>query len=84
MQASWIAWRLLDVLRESAEEDPTHAGERELVKDVKFQKLISLEVLIEKEETIEVRKLLEYLLNDINEYSAGMFMRHVHGHAVAD
>jgi hypothetical protein len=48
------------VLREIAEANPAHADERELVKDVKLQKLIPLEVLIEKEETIKLRKLLEY------------------------
>ena len=71
-------------MREFVEANPSHADERELVKDVKLQKLIPLEVLIEKEETIKVGKLLKYLLNDINEYSTGLFMRYVHGHAVAD
>ena len=74
---------MLDVLRESAEGDPAHADERELVKNVKLQKLTSLEVLMEKEETIKFKKLLEYLLNDVNEYSTSMFLRHVHGQAVA-
>jgi len=83
-RASWISWRLLDVLRESAEADPAHADERELVKDVKLQKLIPLEVSIEKEETIKVKKPLQYLLNAINEYSTRLFLRHVHGHTVAD
>ncbi len=36
------------------------------------------------EKTIKVRKLIEYLLNDINEYSTAMYLRHVHGQAVAD
>ncbi len=72
------------MLRETAEANPTNADERELVKDVKLQKLIPLEVLIGKEETTKIKKLLEYLLNNINEYSTGLFLRHVHGQAVAD
>jgi hypothetical protein len=83
-RASWLAWRLLDVLRESAEADPDNADERNLVKEVKLQKLIPIEVLKEKEATIKVRKLIEYLLNDINEYSTALYLRHVHGQAVAD
>ncbi len=31
-----------------------------------------------------MRKLIEYLLNDINEYSTALYLRHVHGQAVAD
>ncbi len=41
-------------------------------------------MLKEKEATIKVRKLIEYLLNDINEYSTALYLRHVHGQAVAD
>ncbi len=82
-RASWLAWRLLDVLRESTEADLDNADERNLVKEVKLQKLIPIEVLKEKEETIKVRKLIEYLLNDINEYSKTLYLRHVHGQAVA-
>ncbi len=40
-------------------------------------------MLKEKEKTIKVRKLIEYLLNDINEYSTVLYLRHVHGQAVA-
>ena len=83
-RASWIAWRLLDVLRESAEANPENADERSLVKEVKLLKLIPIELLKEKGKTIKVRKLIEYLLNDINEYSTAMYLRHVHGQAVAD
>jgi hypothetical protein len=83
-RAAWIAWRLLDVLRESAEADPLNHDPRSRQKDVKLLKLIPLEVLKEKEGTIKVRLLLEYLLNDINEYSTALFLRHVHGQAVAD
>jgi hypothetical protein len=36
------------------------------------------------EKTIKVRKPIEYLLNDINEYSTTRYHRHVHGQAVAD
>ncbi len=35
-RASWIAWRLLDVLREFAEAYPANADERSLVKEVKL------------------------------------------------
>ena len=76
-RAAWIAWRLRDA-------DPSHGGEREQVNDVKLQNFIPLEVLIEQEEMIKVTKLPEYLLNDINEYSTGLFLRHVPGQAVAD
>ena len=31
-----------------------------------------------------IRRLLEILLNDINEFSATLYLRHVHGGAVAD
>ena len=41
-------------------------------------------MLKEKEKTIKVRKLIEYLLNDINEYSTTMYLMHVHGQAVAN
>ncbi len=41
-------------------------------------------MLKEKEKTIKVRKLIEYMFNDINEYSTAMYLRHVHGQAVAD
>ncbi len=41
-------------------------------------------MLKEKEKTIKVRKLIEYLLNDINEYSTALYLRHVHGQAVVD
>ena len=54
-RASWIAWRLLDVLRESAELDPDNADQRSLAKEVKLLKLIPIEVLNEKEKTIKVR-----------------------------
>jgi hypothetical protein len=54
------------------------------VKDVKLLKLIPIEALKEKEKTIKVRKLIEYLLNDINEYSTAMYLMHVHGQAMAD
>jgi len=84
-RASWIAWRLLDALRESAEADPENADERSLVKEVKLLKLIPIEVLKKnKEKTIKVRKLIEYVLNDINEYSTSLYLMHVHGQAVAD
>ncbi len=33
---------------------------------------------------IQVSKLIEYLLNDINEYSTALYLRHVHGQAVVD
>jgi hypothetical protein len=36
----------------------------------------------ETEKTIHIRKLMEYLLNDINEYSITLYLRHVHGQAV--
>jgi len=72
--ASWIAWRLLDVLRESAEADPTNVDKRSLVREVKLLKLTPIEVLKEKEKTIKVRKLIEYLL----------YLKHVQGQAVAD
>ncbi len=54
------------------------------MKEVKLLKLIPIEVLKEKEKTIKVRKLIEYLLNDINEYSTALYLGHVHGQAVAD
>ena len=37
-----------------------------------------------KEVKIKVRKVLEYLFTDINEYSTPLFLRHVHGQAVSD
>jgi hypothetical protein len=83
-RGSWIAWRLLDVLRESAEADPANADARSLAKEVKLLKLIPIEILKEKEKTMNVIKLIEYLLNDINEYSTALYLRHVHGQAVAD
>ena len=71
-------------MRESAELDPDNADQRSLAKEVKLLKLISIEVLKEKEKTIEVTKLMEFLLNDINEYSTALYLRrHVHGQAVA-
>ena len=36
------------------------------------------------EKTMKVRKLIEYLLNDINEYSTTWYLKHVHGQAVED
>ncbi len=36
------------------------------------------------EKTIKVKKLIEYLLNDFNEYSTSRYLRHVHDQAVAD
>ncbi len=72
------------MLRESAEADPVNVDEHSLAKEVKLLKLIPLEMLKEKEKTIKVRKLIEYLLNDINEYSTAPFLMHVHGQAVAD
>ena len=41
-------------------------------------------MLKEKEKTIKVRKPIEYLLNDINEYSTTLYLKHIHGQAVAD
>jgi len=78
--------RLLDVLRETAEENQSNVDERSLVKEVKLPiiKLIPIEVLKEKEKTINVRKIIVYLLNDINEYSTTLYLMHVHGQAVAD
>jgi hypothetical protein len=55
-----------------------------VVKEVKLLKLIPIEVLKEKEKTIKAMKLIEYLLNDVNEYSTTLYLRHVHGQAVAD
>ena len=75
---------MLDVLREFAEADLENADERSLVKEFKILKLMPIEVLKEKEETIKVRKLIEYLLNDINEYSTSLYLKHVDGQAVAD
>ena len=75
---------MLDVLRESAEADPDNADERSLVKEVKLLKLIPIEVLKEKKKTIKVRNLIEYLVNDINEYLTTLYLKHVHGQAVAD
>ena len=45
-----------------------------MVKEVKLLKLIPIEVLKEKEKTIKVRKRIEYLLNDINEYSTTLYL----------
>jgi hypothetical protein len=72
------------VLRESAEADPKNVDERSLVKEVKLLKRIPIEVLKKKKKTIKVRLPIEYLLNDINEYSTTMYLRQVHGQAVAD
>ena len=38
----------------------------------------------EKEKELRIRRLLEILLNDISEFSSGLYLRHVHGGAVAD
>jgi len=75
---------MLDVLRDIAEVDSANDDERSMVKEVKLLKLIPVEVLKEKEKTIKARKLIEYLLNDINEYSTTLYLRSVHGQAVAD
>ena len=55
-----------------------------MANNVKLLKLLHLKAFKEKEEMIWIRKLLEYVLNGINEYSAGLFLRHFHGNAVAD
>ena len=75
---------MVDVLRETAKANPTNVDERSLIKEVKLLKLIPIYLLKEKEKTIKVKKPIEYLLNDINEYSASMYLMHVHGQAVAD
>ncbi len=41
-------------------------------------------MLKEKEKTLKIKKLIEYMLNDINEYSTAMYLMYVHGQAVAD
>ena len=42
-RASWIAWHLLDVLRELTEAYPENADERSLVKEIKLLKLIPID-----------------------------------------
>ena len=55
-----------------------------LEKDVKLQQLIPLDVLKEKKGGLSIRWLMEILFNDINEFSTDVYLRHVHGGAVAD
>ncbi len=82
-RASRIAWRLIHALRVCADADPCNAAERSLVNDVNLTKLIYFEMFMEKEGTINIKKLLEYLLNDITGYPTCMLLRHVNGHTVA-
>jgi hypothetical protein len=72
------------MLRESSEAYLVNVDERSMAKEVKLLKLFPLEVWKEKEKTIKVRKLIEYLLNDINEYSTALFLKHVHGQVVSE
>jgi hypothetical protein len=67
------------LLTESPEAEPDNADGRCLAKDVNFLKLVPIEVLKDKENSIKVKKLIEYLVNDINEYSTRLFLKHAYG-----